>query len=80
MIFLNSLGKQVTLTPTLAKEDLDKETVQKLMTDISDLGIFEKDDVKLYSHQKRQNTSKRLQQRFSNQFLRIKETEASRGV
>ncbi|MGX7013366.1 DUF2922 domain-containing protein [Vagococcus silagei] len=49
MIFLNSLGKQVTLTPTLAKEDLDKETVQKLMTDISDLGIFEKDDVKLYS-------------------------------
>ncbi|MGY3765887.1 DUF2922 domain-containing protein [Vagococcus vulneris] len=52
MTFKTSSGKQASIKPTIAKEDLTAETVKKAMDDISALNIFAKDNVALYQEPK----------------------------
>lgn len=48
LTFLNALGKQITLTPTITKQDLTADEVKTLMSEITKLDAFEKEGVKLY--------------------------------
>lgn len=48
LTFLNSEGKKHTLTPTVAREDLDEETVRAAMEAIASLDLFAKDGVALF--------------------------------
>lgn len=48
LTFLNSEGKKHTFSPALAAQDLTAETVQTQMAAMTDLAIFQKDDVRLF--------------------------------
>ncbi|MGO2084077.1 DUF2922 domain-containing protein [Vagococcus sp.] len=49
LTFLNAVGKQTTLTPTIAKQDLTADEVKNLMAEIIKLKAFEKEGTQLYT-------------------------------
>lgn len=46
LIFLNGVGRQHIWTPKGVREDLDAQSVEKVMNDIVSIGIFEKNGVR----------------------------------